>query len=256
MDEESTQLQLLDSFRLIVAGRPRAVSRPAQRVLAFLAVHRGVVPRSALGQRLWDDAGAPQAAANLRATLWRMPRPGGRPLVTSAEGAVALGGHVGVDWWSTQERAHVMVGAVDTAERHPPSPDHMHAVEVLADDLLPEWDDDWLLVHRESYRQLRLHALERLSDTLLDDGRYVHALGSALAAVRVDPLRESAHRRVVAVHLAEENPAEALRQYHAYRRLLAAELGVPPSAAIRDQVASLLGRPLERARRNRQPGPA
>ncbi|HYO40432.1 MAG TPA: bacterial transcriptional activator domain-containing protein [Nocardioidaceae bacterium] len=55
----------------------------------------------------------------------------------------------------------------------------------------------------------------------------------------------------MAVHLAEGNPAEALRQFHVYRRLLAHELGLPPSAAIRELVRPLLGRPLENPRRRR-----
>jgi hypothetical protein len=61
---------------------------------------------------------------------------------------------------------------------------------------------------------------------------------------------------VIAVHLAEGNAAEALRQYHVYRRLLALELGLPPSPSIRQLVAPLLGRPIERPspRRHSNPG--
>ena len=50
---------------------------------------------------------------------------------------------------------------------------------------------------------------------------------------------------MIAVHLAEGNHAEALRQYDGYRRLLAAELGLPPSPEIRRMVAPLLGRPID-----------
>ncbi|MCA1481353.1 bacterial transcriptional activator domain-containing protein, partial [Bradyrhizobium sp. NBAIM08] len=105
---------------------------------------------------------------------------------------------------------------------------------------------------RESYRQLRLHALERLSETLRAVGEHTSALMAALSAVRADPLRESAHRQVIAVHLAEGNAAEALRQYHVYRRLLALELGLPPSPTIRGLVGPLLGRPIERPSRRRR----
>uniref|UniRef100_UPI003873C577 BTAD domain-containing putative transcriptional regulator n=1 Tax=Actinoallomurus spadix TaxID=79912 RepID=UPI003873C577 len=57
--------------------------------------------------------------------------------------------------------------------------------------------------------------------------------------------RESAHRAVALVHLDEGNPAEALRQYEVYRRLLHAELGLPPSQRFRGLIAPLLGRPLD-----------
>jgi hypothetical protein len=48
---------------------------------------------------------------------------------------------------------------------------------------------------------------------------------------------------VIEVHLAEDNPGEALRQYEIYRRLLHEELGLRPSQTIRHLVQSLLGRP-------------
>jgi DNA-binding SARP family transcriptional activator len=63
--------------------------------------------------------------------------------------------------------------------------------------------------------------------------------------VQAEPLRESAHRSVIAVHLAEGNHAEALRQYDGYRRLLASELGLRPSPVIRTMVGPLLGRPVD-----------
>jgi DNA-binding SARP family transcriptional activator len=47
------------------------------------------------------------------------------------------------------------------------------------------------------------------------------------------------------VHLAEGNAAEALRQYQTYRSLLADELGLGPSPALRRLVAPLLGRPVD-----------
>ena len=114
-------------------------------------------------------------------------------------------------------------------------------VQLLEEIQVDLWEAD-----RESWRQKRLHALERCAGTLCDRGAYPDALAAGLGAVRSEPLRESAHRRVIAVHLAEGNHAEALRQYDGYRRLLAAELGLPPSPEIRRMVAPLLGRPIDR----------
>jgi DNA-binding SARP family transcriptional activator len=54
---------------------------------------------------------------------------------------------------------------------------------------------------------------------------------------------------VIEVHLAEGNPAEALRQYESYRRLVRDELGLTPTAEIRSLVAGLLGRPADRGGR-------
>ena len=60
-----------------------------------------------------------------------------------------------------------------------------------------------------------------------------------------EPLRESAHRRVIEVHLAEGNHAEALRQYQPCRLLVRDELGLGPTAEIRGLVSRLLGRPAD-----------
>jgi DNA-binding SARP family transcriptional activator len=60
-------------------------------------------------------------------------------------------------------------------------------------------------------------------------GQLGAALEIGLAAVHNEPLRESAHRAVISVHLVEENRSEALPQYAYYRRLVTRELGVEPS---------------------------
>ena len=57
-------------------------------------------------------------------------------------------------------------------------------------------------------------------------------LTAAFTALRTDPLRESAHRLGVRIHLAEGNVDAALHQYSACRQVLDAELGVLPSAAL------------------------
>jgi DNA-binding SARP family transcriptional activator len=48
-------------------------------------------------------------------------------------------------------------------------------------------------------------------------------------AVGIEPLRESARRAVVRVHLAEGNIVEAIRARGAYCELLHRELGVGPT---------------------------
>ena len=95
-------------------------------------------------------------------------------------------------------------------------------------DLLPGWDDDWLLLERERVRQIHLHALEALSTRLRVSGRFGRAIEAALAAVAAEPLRESAHNALMAAHLGEGNIAEAHRQYRRYERILWDELRLSP----------------------------
>jgi DNA-binding SARP family transcriptional activator len=113
----------------------------------------------------------------------------------------------------------------------------------LRGQLLPGWYDDWVLLERERLHQLRMHAFEAVAKRLTAAGRHGEALEAAYATVRAEPLRESAHRTVVRVHLAEGNVVEALRAYEQFRTLLDDELGVVPSAQMVQLVTPYVGRP-------------
>ncbi|NHC23145.1 transcriptional regulator [Nocardioides sp. IC4_145] len=234
------RLSLIGGFCLRFGEDELDLTRPAQRLLVHLAVvhRRAKVSRVTLAERLWADAEPARATASLRTVLWRLPRPRGRMLVQCTSTAVRLSDDVVVDLWEAEEAAQELREGLRPG---------VAQARLWREDLLPGWRDEWLDVERESYRQLRLHALERSSEVLRVDGRHEEALGAALEAVRSEPLRESAHRRVVEVHLAEGNHAEALRQYDHYRRLLADELGLSPSPVIRRLVGPMLGRPLDSA---------
>lgn len=95
--------------------------------------------------------------------------------------------------------------------------------------MLPGWYEDWVIFERERLRQLRLHALEAAAAQLCEHGQHAAALDMAFEAVRNEPLRESAHRTVILIHLAEGNFAEALWEYERFRKLLIGQLGVEPS---------------------------
>jgi DNA-binding SARP family transcriptional activator len=106
-------------------------------------------------------------------------------------------------------------------------------------ELLPGWYDDWVLLERERLRQLRMHAMEALADKFGRAARYGEAVQAAHAAVRAEPLRETAHRVLVRIHLAEGNVAEAVRTYESFRKVLLDEMGVGPTAQMNALVSGL-----------------
>ena len=136
-----------------------------------------------------------------------------------------------MDLRETSARANRVLG-------HECTPDDLFELSE-AGDLLPDWYDDWLTVERERFRQLRLHALESLAGDLADSGRFAAATDAALAAIASEPLRESAHRTLIKLHLAEGNAAEAVRQYRFYSGLLRGELGLDPSPTMQALVHAL-----------------
>ena len=104
-------------------------------------------------------------------------------------------------------------------------------ISALTGEVLPDWYDDWVMLARERFRQLRLHALEALCEQLAAVGRFGEALLAGLGAVAIEPLRESAHRRVL-LSTCSDNHVEAIRQYRTYERLLHEELSLRPSAGL------------------------
>jgi len=62
--------------------------------------------------------------------------------------------------------------------------------DAVLGDLLPDWCDDWLVVERERLRELRIRVCEQLTAI----GSFGQAIEAGMAAVRAEPLRESAHR--------------------------------------------------------------
>jgi DNA-binding SARP family transcriptional activator len=227
------ELSLLGGFELRCAGRAVAVARSGQRLLALLALHARPLERLWVAGTLWLDQPEERAGASLRSALWRLPRPGGAAVVEASATHLRLAGDVTVDLAELAGRA----GAL---ERPSPAGDLDLAPSLLASDLLPDWYEEWVVLERERFRQLRLHALEALCRRLTEARRFGAAVQAGLAAVAGEPLRESAHRALIQAHLAEGNPGEALRQYRLYRRLLADELAIEPSVAIRGMVEPLL----------------
>lgn len=193
-----------------------------QRLVAYLSL-TGRPARTAIAGQLWPEVPEDNAHRSLRSALWRLQKvaPG---VVQVAGGTLSLAGSVRVDVRELMEWASRMLDPRSEAD-----PTTVPDVG-LRGELLPGWYDDWVLLERERLRQLRMHALEAMAEKLATAGRYGEAVQAAYAAVVAEPLRESAHRAVVRVHLVEGNLAEAVRAYDAFRSMLAEELGVAPSA--------------------------
>jgi DNA-binding SARP family transcriptional activator len=226
------QLALMGGFDLRVDGQIVALPMAAQRLLAFLALHERRLLRDYVAGSLWPESEERHAAGSLRSALFKLRHPA-YALVELSSGHVELSQEMSVDMRDSIAFCHRLLD-------HSPAfvPDDADYVR-LSKDILPDWSDDWLIVEREQFRQLRLHALESLSERLTVLGKFPQAIESSLAAVAAEPLRESAHRALIKAHLAEGNPGEAARQYRFFRQLLHDELQVGPSGAMEDLVRGL-----------------
>jgi len=99
----------------------------------------------------------------------------------------------------------------------------------------------WVERRQAHLTDLHLDSLEALSEAATSSGQYRTAIEAAGEVVAAQPLRESAHRVLMAAHAAAGNRGEALRAYERCRRILVDELGVDPSPATEAVYLRLLG---------------
>jgi DNA-binding SARP family transcriptional activator len=105
--------------------------------------------------------------------------------------------------------------------------------------LLPDWDEEWILIEREIYRELRVHALEALATSLLSRGNHLDAKRACLYAIRCSPFRDPSHRLLAHVYIAEGNPSAALQHILSYRETVREELNLNPNKILSDLVEEL-----------------
>ena len=227
------RVRLLGGFELLVGGRPEPLPSGSQRLVAFLALQPAGLQRMYVAGVLWPDATDEHARASLRSALWRIPT-SCSDLVEASATHLRFQPSVAVDFQEASASAHRALGegALESAD-----------LDRLTEsrELIPDCYEDWVVLERERFRQLRLHALEAVCDRMILAGRHAAAVRAGLAAVEGEPLRESAQRALIRAHLAEGNAGEALGQYRRFESLLRKELGLTPSAALRGLLPNLVG---------------
>lgn len=219
---ERTAIRLLGGFAVRHRGQDLALSGDGRRLVAFLALRTGRVPRAFVAGNLWLEGSQERAFANLRSTLWRV-RSHAADLISADSEAVSLSDDVDID-----VRIACGVASQLFSDSCTPTCDPS-VIDLFTEELLPGWYDDFVLLERESLRQQALHALETMADRLCDAESHGAAMHAAMASVRLDRLRESAHRIVIRIHVAEGNYSEARRHHEEYADLLQDELGLAPS---------------------------
>ena len=227
---QPVRLTLVGGFELRIGRRLVELAPGAERVVAYVALHSGPATRMNVAGNLWADIGEGRSLANLRSALWRL-RQRGADVVVAHGDRLFMSDLVSIDFIELRRAARAFLDGQlpgDNAEL-----DRL----VGGGELLADWYDDWIASEREQFRQLRLQALERMAFEFAAAMHFGRAAESALAAVSTEPLRESAQRALIAVHLAQGNRSEAIRQYCAYRKLVREELDLEPSK----QMADLIG---------------
>jgi DNA-binding SARP family transcriptional activator len=221
VNQPRPDIELVGSF-LIASGGVR-IARPAQRLLALLALHERPLTRDFVAFTLWPETTEERAAASLRTAVWSLR---GLPieLVVATTDTVALASTTSVDYHRLRAQARSLAAGLPTVD--------VSLLGSFGRDLLCDWYDDWVVDAREQWRVLRLDALDAIARRALADGCIPSALEACVAASAADPLRETTRHLLIEAHLAQGNRAHAVRVYRDLTRSLRDELGVPPSLAL------------------------
>lgn len=213
-----------------------AMSDGTQRLIAALALRTRPADRGALAAELWPEARDGRAASSLRSAVARLGD-AGREIVETTPGGLLLRDDVRVDLRVARvTAARLLEPRIVDPDDADLAPD---AVALFGAPLLPDWFDGWLEPAADEWRHLRVNALEAQSDALRARGRLHEAAQAARRAIEVDPLRETAQRCLISVHLAAGNQSDALQAYGAYRTRLEREVGLAPTAMLSDLISGM-----------------
>jgi DNA-binding SARP family transcriptional activator len=241
----------------VVVGRPgddgHPLSGPSRVVLAALVVERATgVSRDRLAGIIWPEEMPRTWASALRTHVSRVRGllareiGGGGETVASADAHYRLVLPPGVTMDVDLDRAAVALDDARRAVTDDPATalrEADRATDLLRPPFLPGHTGEWVDGVRARLDDMLIGALEVTSAaaTALGDG--ARAVAAAEDAVRRVPLRESAHRALIAALDGAGNRAEALRAYHRLRQDLRDELGIDPSEDTDAAYLDLLGGP-------------
>jgi predicted ATPase/DNA-binding SARP family transcriptional activator len=216
-------------------------TRKAIALFAYLVLTERRHSRETLAALFWPDYDAAHARAALRNTLYELKQAlGGIGLDIAREDVgFAADAELAVDVRDFQRAI-----AQCRAHAHPPTVVCGACLEALTagvalyhGDLLAGFNvdasrefEEWRLFQTEAWRNMLADVLERLSRGYRDRSSWPAAIDSARRWQALDPLDESALRRVMQVYALAGERASALTEYKECIERLHDEMGVPPQA--------------------------
>ena len=228
------RIRLVGELRLELDGQPLPpiASGRARSLLAWLAYHEGLHPRSKVAAVFWPDVLESSARGSLRTTLATVRR----ALPAAAADVLDAG----------RERIGIADGpavSVDVREAaRLAAAGDLEAALALADgELVADLDDEWALVARDAHRERVIALLGAAGERAEADGRMPAALRHARRRLELDPVSEDAARELMARLARAGDGAAAAKVFEALRAALRRGLGMAPSAQTVRLAAELRG---------------
>jgi class 3 adenylate cyclase/DNA-binding SARP family transcriptional activator len=220
-------VSVLGELAVEAEGRPLEpiASQRARSLLGWLAVHPGLHPRGRVASVFWPDVLDESARSSLRTTLATLRRelgPAAADVVTATRERVGVepGPELSIDLSAFEE----LVSRGELEE----------AATLCQGELLADLDDDWVHEERENHRRQLFQVLAGLAEEAENSGDFDLALDRTREQVALDPLSEQAQGDLIRRLATVGDRAGALAAYKAYGARLRRDLGIAPSAGIRE----------------------
>lgn len=210
-------------------------SRKVEALGAYLIAHRHQsVHRDHLAALLWPDRPDSSARRNLRQALYnlRSTIEGDGPRCFVVDGrSVQFEPHRN-DWIDLDPFERMLLPDDGSSAADPlelAAAVRLYRGEFLEGLVAPSLSyEEWLLGEQERYREAVLRALRELVEHALTTGDYETGIRYARRLVRIDPLSEEAHRKLIRLYALSGRRGRALAHYDSLVDLLDRELGVEP----------------------------
>jgi DNA-binding SARP family transcriptional activator len=229
------RIQLLGNIRLSLDDEPiNTINTPRlQSLLTYLLLHhRAPQPRQQIAFLFWPDSSEKQAHTNLRKLLFQL-----RNALPDPDRFLSQD-HLTVQWRPdapcTLDVAEVQAALARcfTADgkllAHATTANLSKVANLYQGTVLPGCFDEWLLPLRQQLQQEVMTALERLILLAEHQREYQAGIRYAQRLLGLDPLHETAYRRMMQLHALNGERAAALHAYQTCAARLQQELGVKP----------------------------
>ena len=227
-----------------VIGEAHLHGPQGRLVLAMLVLeHRRPVGRDEIAGELWPDEMPSSWDLSVKVLISKI-----RGVLRQVAPDMRLEGAVGyyqlvvpsdtsIDVELAAARIHTGEAAYRSGEVEAAAADGLVASMIALRPFLPGFDGSWATACRARLVDVRLRALDLLSQVWLVRGEPDQAARDAQAILGIDPYREAAYRTLIRAHLARGDHASAARALAQCAERLSVDLGVEPAA----ETQALLG---------------
>lgn len=206
-----------------------------QLLLGYLIVNRDrAVSRDHLAQIMWPERPESAGRNNLRRLLHRV-----RQQLPNADQYIQATSH-SLSWLSS---GGAQIDLVDY-EAILTDFDNPTAIRKLVQSappvLMPGMTEEWIIEGEERLKQLWRNGLELTADLCVVKRQIGGAVDAVSRLLNENPLNENIYRRLMQLHMQQDNRPAAVMVYYRCVQTLRDTLGIPPSAPTRDLHQKLL----------------